>query len=146
MDGVAEHVRERLERIFQEATDFAVESMLVGWDRKTPLHYSKIEEAAHGVARRLSCRLQERAVREMVAEIPETAPCPNCGEPWPLELIPRLIESSDGPVVVLECKGTCARCRRDFFPSAGIAGAGQPGSDAGAGATDGLCGSGDAIV
>jgi hypothetical protein len=146
MDGVPEHVRQKLEQIFQEATDSAMEWVLAGWDRKTPLHYGRIEEAAHRVARRLSCRLQEKAVREMVAEMPETARCPNCGESWPLELNPRMIESSDGPVVVLEWKGTCVRCRRDFFPSTGSNGVGQPGSDAGAGAAHGLCGGRDAIV
>lgn len=146
MDGVPEHVRQKLEKVFQEAVDSAMECVLAGWDRKTPLHYREIEETSHRVARRLSCRLQEQAVREMVAQMPERAACPTCGAPWPLDLIPRLIESSDGPVVVLEWKGTCARCRRDFFPSAGSDGVGQPASDAGVGATDGLCRRRNAIL
>ena len=44
MEGVPEQVQRKLEQVFEEATDLAVQTVLAGWDRKTPLHFSIIEE------------------------------------------------------------------------------------------------------
>ena len=145
MEGISEHVQRKLEQVFEEATDLAVEAVLAGWDRKTPLHFSQIEAGARRLASLWSCRIQEWAAREMTAEAPDTAACPTCGEVCSLEVEARTIQSTDGPVPILEWKGTCTRCRRDFFPSARSAGAGQPRTDTGDGSADRACGVGDAI-
>ena len=145
MDGVSEQVRQKLEQVFEEATDLAVETVLAGWDRKTPLHFSKIEEGARRLAGLWSCRIQEWAARELTAETPDSAACPTCGEMCSLELEGRTVQSTDGPVPILEWKGTCTRCRRDFFPSTRSDGIGQPRTDAGNGSTDRACSVGDAI-
>lgn len=139
MDGIAEHLQQKLERIFSEAKDVAIETVLTGWDRKTPLHFSQIEAAAHQLAARWSCCIQEWAAREMTAEAPDSAACPTCGEMCALELAARTILSTDGPVPIVEWKGTCTRCRRDFFPSTGSDGVGQPGTDAGDDAENRTC-------
>jgi hypothetical protein len=119
--------------------------VLAGWDRKTPLHFSQIEAVCHRLAARWSCSLQEWAARELTAETPDSAACPTCGEVCSLELEGRTIQSTDGPVPILEWKGTCTRCRRDFFPSTRIDGIGQSRTDAGDGSADRPCGVGDAI-
>ena len=145
MDGVSEQVQRKLEQVFEEATDLAVQAVLAGWDRKTPLHFSRIEEGARRLAGLWSCRIQEWAAREMTAETPDTAACPTCGKVCSLELEARVIQSTDGPVPILEWKGTCTRCRRDFFPSAQSDGIGQPRTDAGDGPADRACVVGDTI-
>jgi hypothetical protein len=145
MDGISQQVQRKLEQVFEEATDLAVQTVLAGWDRKTPLHFSKIEEDARRLAGLWSCRIQEWAARELTAETPDSAACPTCGELYYLELEGRTIESADGPVPILEWKGTCTRCRRDFFPSTKINGIGQSRVDADVGPTDRPCGVGDAI-
>ena len=145
MDGISERVQQKLERVVLEAKDAIIETVLAGWDRKTPLHFSQIEAASHRLAVHWSCCFQEWAAREMTAESPDSAACPTCGEVCSLELVARTILSTDGPVPILEWKGTCTRCRRDFFPSAGSDGIGQPGTDAGDDAEDRLCLGRDAI-
>src|SRR3990172_4009363 len=145
MESIPEHVQRKLEQVFEEATDLAVEAILAGWDRKTPLDFSKVEAGARRLAGLWSCRIQEWTAREMTAEAPDTAACPSCGEVCSLELEVRTIQSTDGPVPILEWKGTCTRCRRDFFPSARSDGTGQPRTDADAGPTDRPCVVGDAI-
>ena len=145
MEGISEHVERKLEQFFKDSSDLAMEAVLAGWDRKKPLHFSQIEAAAHRVAALWSCRLQEWAAREMTAQTPNKAACPICEEACSLELEARVIQSTDGPVPILEWKGTCTRCRRDFFPSARSDGIGQPGVDAGDGPENRPCGSGDAI-
>jgi len=145
MDGVPEQVQRKLEQVFQEATDLAVQAVLAGWDRKTPLHFSKIEEGARRLAGLWSCRIQEWAAREMTAATPNKAACPTCGDMRPLELEARVIQSTDGPVPILEWKGTCTRCRRDFFPATQSDGIGQPRADTGDGPADRACVLGDTI-
>lgn len=135
MDGILEQIERKLERVFLEAKDDILATVLAGWDRKTPLHYSQIESACHRLAARYSCCFQEWATRELTAEHSDSVPCPACGEMCALELSARTILSTDGPVPILEWKGTCTRCRRDFFPDARSNGAGQPGVDAGHDAT-----------
>jgi len=144
MEAAPEHVKQKLQRLFSEAAELAVEAEAAGWGGKTP-HYSQIEEAAHRLARQMSCRMQERLMREVAAQRPPTDACPGCGGTCELTPLRRTVQSLDGPVELLEWKGSCPRCRRDFFPSAGSLGLGQPGVDAGAGAADRLCGGRDAL-
>ena len=80
MDGISQHLQRKFERVLLEAKDAIIETILAGWDRKTPLHFSQIEAASHRLATRWSCCFQEWAAREMTAESPDSAACPTCGE------------------------------------------------------------------
>ena len=145
MDGMSERIQRTLEQVFLEAKGNMLATVLEGWDRKTPLHFGQIEATCHRLATRWSCCFQEWAARELTAQTPDSAACPTCGTVCSLELEGRTILSTDGPVPILEWKGTCTRCRRDFFPSARSDGTGQPRTDAGDGPADRACGVGDAI-
>ncbi len=145
MEAAPEHVVEKLKRLFAETAELAVESDPAFKKGEPTPHYSKIEETAHRIARQMSCRIQERLMREVTAERSSDACCPQCGKVCELEPSLRTIQSIDGPVDLLEWKGYCPRCRRAFFPSAGGVGSGQPGIDADAGGTDCLRGGRDAI-
>jgi hypothetical protein len=145
MEAAADHVIQKLERLFSEAAELAIEKELAQWDPNNPPHYSQIEEAAHRLARQLSCRIQERAAREVAAREGTTADCPACGRSCELGHQTRTVQSIDGPIELLELSGFCPRCRRAFFPSAGSVGPGQSGVDALPGAADRLRVGGDAV-
>ncbi len=145
MEGISEQIQQKLEQVLLEAKDDILQAVLADWDRKTPLHFSQIEATCHRLAARWSCYFQEWAARELTAESPDSAACPICGEVCSLELAARTILSTDGPVPILEWKGTCTRCRRDFFPDAGSDGIGQPGADAGDDAENRACRCRDAL-
>ena|ERR1700722_4126958 len=117
MDDKTQILQEKLERLFREAAETAVE--LQAAERGGELvHFSQIEATAHRVGTQLSCRIQERSAREVAANSPQAAPCPKCGTPCRLEIVSRTIDSTDGPIEISEPKGHCTRCRRAFFPSA----------------------------
>jgi hypothetical protein len=118
MDGKTQVLKEKLERLLREAAETAAELQAAERGAGKPVHFSEIEAAAHQVGSQLSCRVQERAAREVAADSPEAAPCPACGAPCRLKIERRTINSTDGPIVVWEPCGHCTRCRRDFFPSA----------------------------
>jgi hypothetical protein len=117
MDGKTEDLKEKLERLLRETAETAAELQSIGRGDGKAVHFSQIEAAAHQVGSQLSCRIQERAAREVAADAPQTAPCPACGTPCRLSIERRTISSTDGPLVVWEPCGHCTRCRRDFFPS-----------------------------
>lgn len=145
MEAAPDEVIQKLERLFSEAAELAVEQAVAQWDPKKPPHYSQIEEAAHRLARQLSCRIQERVAREVVARESTTATCPACGRSCELEHATRAMQSIDGPIELLELSGYCPRCRRAFFPSTGSVGPGQQGIDSLSGAADRLRGGGDTV-
>lgn len=118
MDDKTQILTEKLERLFREAAETAVELQAVERGVGRPVHFSQIEAAAHQIGTRLSCRIQERAAREVAADSPETIPCPTCGTACRLTIASRTIGSADGPIEIDEPKGYCTRCRRAFFPSA----------------------------
>jgi hypothetical protein len=118
MDDKAQSVKEKLERLFRETAETAVELQLAEGGVGEPVHFSQIEAAAHHVGTRLSCCIQERRAREVAASSPTAAPCPKCGTCCGLTVVSRTINSADGPIEISEPKGYCTRCRRAFFPSA----------------------------
>jgi hypothetical protein len=71
MDGISGRLQQKLERGFLDAKDAIIETVLAGWDRKTPLHFSQIEAASHRLAAHWSCCFQEWVAREMTAESPD---------------------------------------------------------------------------
>jgi hypothetical protein len=122
MDEKIEALKEKLDRLMREAAETAADLQAAERGTRGPVHFSRIEAAAHAVGCALSNGIQERVVREAVADIPPKLPCPQCGQLCKVKFDRRTIHSIDGPVVVLEPEGHCRRCRRDFFPSAGSLG------------------------
>ena len=122
MDEKTQALKEKLDRLIQEAAETAADLQAAERGSKGPVHFSQIEAAAHAVGCSLSVGIQERAVREATTAIPLKLPCPDCGTLCKVTFDRRTIQSADGPVVVLEPECHCRRCRRDFFPSAGSVG------------------------
>lgn len=122
MDEKIEILKEKLDRLMREAAETAADLQAAERGTRGPVHFSRIEAAAHAVGCALSNGIQERVVREAVADIPPKLPCPQCGQLCKVKFDRRTIHSIDGPVVVLEPECYCRRCRRDFFPSAGSLG------------------------
>jgi hypothetical protein len=122
MDEGIEALKEKLDRLMREAAETAADLQAAERGTRGPVHFSQIEAAAHAVGCALSSGIQERVVREAVADVPAKLPCPDCGTPSKVKFDRRTIQSTDGPVVVLEPECHCRRCRRDFFPSAGSVG------------------------
>ena len=122
MDDKIEALKEKLDRLMREAAETAADLQAAERGTSGPVHFSQIEAAAHAVGCALSTGIQERAVREAAADIPQKLPCPDCGVLCKVKFDRRTIHSGDGPVIVLEPECHCRRCRRDFFPSAGSVG------------------------
>ena len=118
MDDKTQILNEKLERLFREAADIAVELQWPEGQLGKPIHFSQIEAAAHHIGTQLSRRIQERSARELAATSPAAAPCPKCGTSCGLKVVSRTINSTDGPIEISEPKGYCTRCRLTFFPSA----------------------------
>jgi hypothetical protein len=123
MDESTTSLREKFERLMQDAAAAAVAlSRADGTIQGVP-HYSVIEGHAHQLGRQLSREIQARQMAEVAVERSPKAKCPTCG--MVCQLVPRKhsVTSVDGPLELQELKGHCSRCRRDFFPSAGGVGA-----------------------
>jgi hypothetical protein len=118
MDDKIEALKEKLDRLMREAAETAADLQAAERGTRGPVHFSQIEASAHAVGCALSAGIQERVVREAVADVPQKLPCPDCGSICKVKFDRRTIHSSDGPVVVLEPEAHCRRCRRDFFPAA----------------------------
>ena len=117
MDDKIEALKEKLDSLMREAAETAADLQAAERGTRGPVHFSQIEAAAHAIGCVLSSGIQERVVREAVADIPPKLPCPDCGALCKVKFDRRTIHSTDGPVVVLEPECHCRRCRRDFFPS-----------------------------
>jgi len=118
MDGKLKALKEKLDRQLLEVAETAAALQALELGTAGPVHYSQIEGAAHAVGTRLSCQVQARAAREVVALAPVQSPCPECGKMCQLQTVKRKVKSIDGPVDLCESQGFCDRCRRSFFPSA----------------------------
>ncbi len=118
MDGREAKLREELERLLNQAADVAAELHQSEAGETGVPHFSQIESAAHQVGRDVSCRIQARHANEVASNAPQQAPCPGCGRECDLKFKRRSVNSTDGPVDLLEPFGECDRCRRSFFPSA----------------------------
>jgi hypothetical protein len=119
MDARTAELVEKLERSLADAAEAAVElDRAKGVLRGVP-HYSVIELRAHRLGRQLSCAIQQRELAEVVAQQAVRAKCPACDTSCELVTHRRgPITSIDGELSLLELKGHCPCCRRDFFPSA----------------------------
>jgi hypothetical protein len=124
MEGRVEDLRAKLEQLLNQAAGVAAELHSAEAGGSGIPHFNEIEAAAHQVGRDVSCRIQSRRAHEVAAEAALQAACPDCGELCRLDLKPRKLSSTDGPVEVLEPCGQCDRCRRSFFPSTEATGLG----------------------
>lgn len=118
MDGRVGKLRAEFEKSLKQTAELAAE--LQRAERRTTAipRYIEIEEAAHEAGQRLSRRIQACSIGEVAAGAALHAACPGCGRLCRLSLQKRRLQSTDGPVEVLEPVGSCNRCRRSFFPSA----------------------------
>lgn len=126
MDGKLTALRDKLEEQVRVAAETAAELQRLERKAGTVVHYSQIEAAAHQTGNRLSRQIQTRAAREVAAQAPAQASCPDCGVACRTEVAVRELTSIDGPVELSETAAFCDRCRRSFFPSAYRFGAGRP--------------------
>jgi len=118
MDDRQAVLAEKLEKLLKEAAEVSVALDRVNGTISGVPHYSVIEARAHELGRQLSRQIQERQLREIAAEVPVTAKCPECGTRCELVVEKRSLTSIDGSVGALEQQGYCPCCRRSFFPSA----------------------------
>lgn len=118
MDGITEKLKEKLDRQLRELTETAAALQVAERAAGGSLHYSRIEASAHQLGTELSCQIQARTAREVVALSADRAACPSCGTMCELETVDREVTSIDGRVPLCESRGFCNRCRRSFFPAA----------------------------
>jgi len=65
-----------------------------------------------------------RALELQNEQLPTELPCPDCGGACVVEFEKRTIQGRFGTAEIQEPLGHCARCARDFFPSASRAAVG----------------------
>ena len=118
MDDREAVLAEKLEKLLKEAAEVSVALDRANGTISGVPHYSVIEGRAHDLGQQFSREIQERQLREVVAEAAATAKCPECGTRCELAVKQRPLASIDGPVGALEQEGYCPCCRRSFFPSA----------------------------
>jgi hypothetical protein len=115
-------LQEKLAGLLIEAARISVDlDRLNGTIQGVP-HYSVIELRAHELGRQLSREIQQRHMAVVVNHHVGRARCPACGTESTLKPGKRPVTSIDGPVELQELEGSCRKCRRSFFPSAGTAG------------------------
>lgn len=118
MDAANDPLEQEKRRLIERIAEIEVEQQRNrGLFGKTP-HFSEIEDVGRAIGRRLSCFTQSRLANEIVVGERTERPCPTCGKRCFVEGVPRTVTGIDGPMELLEAKGHCSACRRDFFPSA----------------------------
>jgi len=110
-------LKERLERLLQEAAEVEVELSRADGTIKGIPHYSLIEGRAHELGKQLSREVQQRQMSELAASQAMTAKCPTCGTRCELHPKKRDVKSVDGNAALQELVGDCPCCRRSFFPA-----------------------------
>jgi hypothetical protein len=124
MDGRVAKLRKKFEESLKQTAEVAGELQRAEGGTTAIPRYIEIEAAAHEAGQQLSRRIQACSVGEVATGAALHAACPGCGRLCRLSARKRRLESTDGPVEVLEPVGRCDRCRRSFFPSAQGPGAG----------------------
>lgn len=119
MEGRADELKAKLDRLLKEAAEAAVALDRADGTIQGVPHYSIIEARAHDLGRQFSRQIQQRQMGEVAALATPTGKCPHCGTRSELAPDRRTVTSIDGPLEVQEMQGYCSVCRRAFFPSAG---------------------------
>jgi hypothetical protein len=83
-----------------------------------------IEEVAMQAVRAAFDGVIARALELQNEQLPTELPCPDCGGACVVEFEKRTIQGRFGTAEIQEPLGHCARCARDFFPSASRAAVG----------------------
>jgi hypothetical protein len=123
MDAVSNDLEDEKQRLLDRLAEImSVEQRASGTFDSVP-HMSSLEQAGRALGRQLSVAAIRRAVREAAALSDKTARCPVCDHECDVGFAKRMVHSLEGLVELLEPKAHCPVCRRDFFPSAGNAGA-----------------------
>jgi len=126
MDATNDLREEEKVRLLNRLAEIMVEEQReLGRFRSTP-HLCELETISQSLAQRLGCVSLSRAVREVAAGCGSQTSCPTCGQQCPVETAKRTVKGVSGSIEVMEPRAHCSACRRDFFPSAGSVGAGQP--------------------
>jgi len=118
MDERTVALKEKLQRLLKESAEISVDLDRADGTIQGVPHYSVIERRAHELGQQLSREIQRRQMGEVAAAQAQRAKCPTCGTVCELHPEKRPVTSIDGSVELLELKGLCPVCRRDFFPSA----------------------------
>jgi uncharacterized protein with PIN domain len=119
MDDREKALREKLQRLVNEAAAAAVELDRANGTIQGVPHYSVIELRAHELGQQLSREIQRRQMAETVAGHSSVARCPTCGARCDAKPKRRSVKSIDGSIELMELEASCPFCRRAFFPSAG---------------------------
>jgi len=68
MEDKINALKEKLDRLMQEAAETAADLQAAERGSRGPVHFSQIEAAAHAVGCALSSGIQERVVREVISD------------------------------------------------------------------------------
>jgi hypothetical protein len=126
MDAAQSSLAEEKSRLLQRLAEIAVEEQRArGVFARTP-HLTELEGESLALGQLLSRLSLARSSAEVAATSAASAVCSTCGGRHPVAAKQRTVESLAGPIELVESVAHCPVCRRDFFPSACSARAGQP--------------------
>jgi hypothetical protein len=116
MDAVHDALAEEKDRLLRRLAELTVEEQRGrGTFDRTP-HMTELEGESLELGRLLSRLSLSRSAAEAAAASETSAACPTCGSRRPIETQKRTVESTAGPVELIESVAHCPTCRRDFFP------------------------------
>lgn len=87
-----------------------------GPDLKVTL--SDLEQFLRPVVSAIAEGFLAASANEQSQRLPETFPCPTCGQACPRETREHTLVGEQGPFSWMEPVGHCEHCERSFFPSA----------------------------
>ena len=115
MDAKQTKLETRLEDLLRQASVVATELQSHEQGGGVP-HFDQIETAAHEVGQRVSRMVQIERSRDVAAELPDSARCPDCQRVCSVRTEIREVLSIDGTIELTENVAECAHCRQSFFP------------------------------
>lgn len=118
MDAAKQVLADEKSQLLNRLAEIVVEEQRVrGTFDGTP-HLTELEGESQALGRLLSCLSLSRSAAEVAAACDTRAACPTCGARCSLETTKRTVQSTSGPIELMEPMGFCPACRRAFFPSA----------------------------
>jgi hypothetical protein len=86
------------------------------------VRFHVLESTGHALGRAVAQATTERLTLARAEHLSGPQPCPTCGSSCALTHRRRTLTTVDGPIELSEPCCHCPACRRDFFPSASVAG------------------------